>query len=67
MIGAMSAPKRLLILGSTGSIGTQAIDVCSRSDELEIVGLSAGAVATKVHRIKAILVTHFRDEGGGHV
>jgi 1-deoxy-D-xylulose-5-phosphate reductoisomerase len=34
-------PKRLLILGSTGSIGTQAIDVCSRSDELEIVGLSA--------------------------
>ncbi len=41
MIGAMSAPKRLLILGSTGSIGTQAIDVCSRSDELEIVGLSA--------------------------
>jgi 1-deoxy-D-xylulose-5-phosphate reductoisomerase len=38
----MSTPKRLLILGSTGSIGTQALDVCSRSDELEIVGLSAG-------------------------
>jgi 1-deoxy-D-xylulose-5-phosphate reductoisomerase len=37
----MSSPKRLLILGSTGSIGTQAIDVCSRSEELEIVGLSA--------------------------
>jgi len=37
----MSKPKRLLILGSTGSIGTQAIDVCSRSEELEIVGLSA--------------------------
>jgi 1-deoxy-D-xylulose-5-phosphate reductoisomerase len=34
--------KRLLILGSTGSIGTQALDVCSRSDELEVVGLSAG-------------------------
>jgi 1-deoxy-D-xylulose-5-phosphate reductoisomerase len=34
-------PKRLLILGSTGSIGTQAIDVCSRCEELEIVGLSA--------------------------
>ncbi len=33
--------KRLLILGSTGSIGTQALDVCARSDELEIVGLSA--------------------------
>jgi 1-deoxy-D-xylulose-5-phosphate reductoisomerase len=33
--------KRLLILGSTGSIGRQALDVCSRSGELEIVGLSA--------------------------
>ncbi|MGO9320976.1 MAG: 1-deoxy-D-xylulose-5-phosphate reductoisomerase [Solirubrobacteraceae bacterium] len=38
----MSTRKRLLILGSTGSIGTQALDVCSRSDELELVGLSAG-------------------------
>jgi 1-deoxy-D-xylulose-5-phosphate reductoisomerase len=36
------ARKRLLILGSTGSIGTQALDVCSRSNELEVVGLSAG-------------------------
>jgi len=35
------APKRLLILGSTGSIGTQALDVLSRSDEFELVGLSA--------------------------
>jgi 1-deoxy-D-xylulose-5-phosphate reductoisomerase len=33
--------KRLLILGSTGSIGTQALDVLRRSDELELVGLSA--------------------------
>jgi 1-deoxy-D-xylulose-5-phosphate reductoisomerase len=38
----MSTRKRLLILGSTGSIGTQALDVCSRSDELQLVGLSAG-------------------------
>jgi 1-deoxy-D-xylulose-5-phosphate reductoisomerase len=37
----MGDRKRLLILGSTGSIGTQALDVCSRSDELELVGLSA--------------------------
>jgi 1-deoxy-D-xylulose-5-phosphate reductoisomerase len=37
----MSAAKRLLILGSTGSIGTQALDVCAHSDELELVGLSA--------------------------
>ncbi len=34
-------PKRILILGSTGSIGTQALDVCARESELEVVGLSA--------------------------
>ena len=34
-------PKRVLILGSTGSIGEQALDVLARSDELELAGLSA--------------------------
>src|SRR3954468_23289254 len=34
-------PRRLLVLGSTGSIGTQALDVVARADDLEIVGLSA--------------------------
>ncbi len=36
-------PRRLVILGSTGSIGVQALDVVSRSsaDELQVVGLSA--------------------------
>lgn len=33
--------RRLLILGSTGSIGVQALDVVSRADDLEVVGLSA--------------------------
>src|SRR3954462_7737523 len=33
--------RRLLILGSTGSIGTQALDIVERSEELELVGLSA--------------------------
>jgi 1-deoxy-D-xylulose-5-phosphate reductoisomerase len=37
----MAERKRLLILGSTGSIGTQALDVCAHSPELELVGLSA--------------------------
>ncbi len=36
-------PRRLLILGSTGSIGTQALDVVARAEDLEVVGLSAGA------------------------
>ena len=36
--------KRLLILGSTGSIGTQALDVVARAgDAFEVVGLSADA------------------------
>ncbi|HEV2753759.1 MAG TPA: 1-deoxy-D-xylulose-5-phosphate reductoisomerase [Solirubrobacteraceae bacterium] len=35
-------PRRLLILGSTGSIGTQALDLLTHSDDLEVVGLSAG-------------------------
>jgi 1-deoxy-D-xylulose-5-phosphate reductoisomerase len=36
-------PRRIVILGSTGSIGLQALDVISRSGgELELVGLSAG-------------------------
>jgi 1-deoxy-D-xylulose-5-phosphate reductoisomerase len=34
-------PRRVLVLGSTGSIGTQALDILEGSDELEIVGLSA--------------------------
>jgi 1-deoxy-D-xylulose-5-phosphate reductoisomerase len=33
--------RRILILGSTGSVGTQALDVVERSDELEVVGLAA--------------------------
>jgi 1-deoxy-D-xylulose-5-phosphate reductoisomerase len=37
-------PKRVVILGSTGSIGVQALDVVARATagELEVVGLSAG-------------------------
>src|SRR3954452_22117215 len=33
--------RKLLILGSTGSIGTQALDIVERSDDLELVGLCA--------------------------
>jgi 1-deoxy-D-xylulose-5-phosphate reductoisomerase len=34
--------KKVLILGSTGSIGTQALDVIGRSRDLQVVGLAAG-------------------------
>jgi 1-deoxy-D-xylulose-5-phosphate reductoisomerase len=35
--------RRILIVGSTGSIGTQALDVVERSDELEVTGLAAAS------------------------
>lgn len=39
----MSTPRTVLILGSTGSIGTQALDVIRRNrDRFQVVGLGAG-------------------------
>ncbi|MDX6590714.1 MAG: 1-deoxy-D-xylulose-5-phosphate reductoisomerase, partial [Solirubrobacterales bacterium] len=35
--------KKVLILGSTGSIGTQALEVIGGSGELQAVGLAAGS------------------------
>ena len=35
--------KRIVVLGSTGSIGTQTLDVVRRhADKLEVVGLAVG-------------------------
>jgi 1-deoxy-D-xylulose-5-phosphate reductoisomerase len=53
-------PKRLLILGSTGSIGTQALDVLRRSEELELIGLSA-------ERSWEALVEQAREHGVGRI
>jgi 1-deoxy-D-xylulose-5-phosphate reductoisomerase len=35
--------RKVVLLGSTGSIGTQALDVIERSPDLEVVGLAAGS------------------------
>jgi 1-deoxy-D-xylulose-5-phosphate reductoisomerase len=35
--------KKVLILGSSGSIGTQALEIAAGSDELRVVGLAAGS------------------------
>ncbi|HEY7632423.1 MAG TPA: 1-deoxy-D-xylulose-5-phosphate reductoisomerase [Thermoleophilaceae bacterium] len=40
--------RRVIILGSTGSIGTQALDVVTRSSELQVVGLSASTNADQL-------------------
>ena len=39
----LSRVRRIVIVGSTGSIGTQALDVVERSSELEVVGLAAAS------------------------
>jgi 1-deoxy-D-xylulose-5-phosphate reductoisomerase len=35
--------KKLVILGATGSIGTQALQIVAASDDLQVVGLAAGS------------------------
>jgi 1-deoxy-D-xylulose-5-phosphate reductoisomerase len=35
--------KKLVILGSTGSIGTQALEIVAGSEELQVVGIAAGS------------------------
>jgi 1-deoxy-D-xylulose-5-phosphate reductoisomerase len=40
--------RRVVILGSTGSVGTQALDVVERSDEIEVVGLAADSSFERV-------------------
>jgi 1-deoxy-D-xylulose-5-phosphate reductoisomerase len=43
MSGTSSSPRRIVVLGSTGSIGTQAIDVIMRNpDRFRVVALAAG-------------------------
>jgi 1-deoxy-D-xylulose-5-phosphate reductoisomerase len=62
----VSAPREVVVLGSTGSIGTQALDVVSRNpDRFRVVGVAAagspGSVATLArqaleHRVEAVAV-----------
>lgn len=40
--------KKVAILGSTGSIGTQTLDVARKNGDIEVVGLSAGRSAAKL-------------------
>jgi 1-deoxy-D-xylulose-5-phosphate reductoisomerase len=57
--------KKVLILGSTGSIGTQALEVIGRSDELQAVGLAAGSgweLAVEQARRHGVPAIAFADE-----
>ncbi|MFI0814026.1 1-deoxy-D-xylulose-5-phosphate reductoisomerase [Streptomyces sp. NPDC021098] len=62
------SPRDIVILGSTGSIGTQAIDVILRNpDRFRVTALSAaggraGLLAEQAHQLKAATVAVAREE-----
>jgi RNA polymerase sigma-70 factor (ECF subfamily) len=58
LIQALAPPDRQVVLLYLEGLEAQQIG--------EICGLSPGAVATKVHRLKAVLANRFR-QGGAHV
>jgi 1-deoxy-D-xylulose-5-phosphate reductoisomerase len=65
-----SAGKRVAILGSTGSIGTQALDVIARHpNEFDVVGLAAGRnvelLAEQVRRFGATVTSTAQDGAEG--
>ena len=52
---AQSSPRRVIILGSTGSIGTQALDVIAQSPHrFTVVGLSAGGANLSLLATQAV-------------
>jgi 1-deoxy-D-xylulose-5-phosphate reductoisomerase len=61
--------RKVVILGSTGSIGEQALDVIARSDELEAVGLAAAGswerlvAQAREHRVGLVALSG--DEAAG--
>jgi 1-deoxy-D-xylulose-5-phosphate reductoisomerase len=64
----MSARRRVAILGSTGSIGTQALDVIARHPErFEVVGLAAGSrvieLAEQVRRFGPLVAACAAESG----
>ena len=52
--------RRLLVLGSTGSVGTQALEIVAESEELAVVGLCA-------ERSWEALVEQARHHGVGRI
>jgi 1-deoxy-D-xylulose-5-phosphate reductoisomerase len=56
--------KKLVILGSTGSIGVQALEIVAASERLEVVGLAAGSSweallhQARAHRVPTVALAH---------
>jgi 1-deoxy-D-xylulose-5-phosphate reductoisomerase len=66
-----STPRDIVILGSTGSIGTQAIDLVLRNpDRFRVTGLSAAGgrvvlLAEQAHRLRVDTVAVAREDAAG--
>jgi 1-deoxy-D-xylulose-5-phosphate reductoisomerase len=62
--------RKVVILGSTGSIGTQALEIVAASDDLDVVGLAAGSSWERVlaqateHGVGAVA---FSDAGAAEI
>jgi 1-deoxy-D-xylulose-5-phosphate reductoisomerase len=56
--------KKLVILGSTGSIGTQALEIVAASEELRVVGLAAATSwetlleQARLHGVQTVALSH---------
>jgi 1-deoxy-D-xylulose-5-phosphate reductoisomerase len=60
----MTPRKRIVVLGSTGSVGLQALEVIAASEELELVGLSAqSSWETAIEQARAHGVTRIALSG----
>ena len=59
----MDMIKKISILGSTGSIGTQCLDIVDKNKELKVVAISAGKSVDKIYaedtRNSGILLNHY--------
>jgi 1-deoxy-D-xylulose-5-phosphate reductoisomerase len=61
---ALSSMKKLVILGSTGSIGRQALEIVAGSEELQVMGLAAGTSwealleQARSHGVPAVALSH---------
>ncbi|MFF4601189.1 1-deoxy-D-xylulose-5-phosphate reductoisomerase [Streptomyces sp. NPDC001339] len=66
--GGPDGPRRIVILGSTGSVGTQAIDLVLRNpDRFHVTGLSAAGsrtelLAEQAHRLRVATVAVARED-----
>ena len=62
--------KNVIVLGSTGSIGTQTLDVVRNNEDLHVVALAAGSnielLEKQIKEFKPEIVCVYLGEGNGN-